>query len=140
MCLKWVFYLIFQTSMESLRLANWWSTRGLSGNIKTSGATKNSIVSVSGIWIEGAVIDSGGNLSDATANSPSVNPAPVCSLAWVPSTHNSSTDDTNINGNMKIPLYFNAQREKILAFLEVPVSKVNENKWLQAGVVFFLGE
>ena len=114
-----------QTSMESLRLANWWGARG---------ASSKSSVRVTGIWVEGALMDGMGNLSEALSNSPSINPAPPCTLAWVPI----DKKDSRGAANMSIPLYLNAHREKVLAFLEIAVSSVNENKWLQAGVVSFL--
>ena len=109
--------------MTSLKLASSWSKGGVSG-AKVS-------IKVGSLQLEGANFD-GVRMSDSGHDSPSIQSAPICTLAWIPDTQTQHTGEM-----MNVPLYWTRERERQLASVELP-SGGEENKWLQAGVVLFL--
>ncbi len=117
----------YKVSMDELKLSNSWGRGGIHG--------AKFPVKISGIMIEGASFD-GVRLSDAMRESPTYAVAPTCTIAWIPETNQ---NHYRPNEAIRLPLYNTNEREKILAFVDVP-SGGEENKWLQAGVVLFLDD
>lgn len=115
-------------SMDELKLANSWSSRGIS-NAKLP-------IKVTGIRIEGAVFD-GMKLSESSWNSPTYSSTSPCTFAWIPDT---SPDNYRPSEAIKLPLYNTNLRDKVLTFVQVPTTGGDENKWLQAGTVLFLDD
>ncbi len=60
---------------------------------------------------------------------------PVGTFAWILKTN---PDHYRPNECVRLPLYHSEAREKILTFVDVPISGADEKKWLQAGTVLFL--
>ena len=107
-------------SMSGLHLASSWSRSGVPG-AKVS-------VRVSGLQVEGAGFD-GVRLTENSHDSPSIQAAPVCVLAWIPDSGSSGSAES-----LAVPLYWTRERERLLAMVEVPGGR-EEDGWLQAGLV-----
>ena len=84
--------------------------------------------------MEGGHFD-GLRLSEASHDSPTFTACPVCTLAWLPKTQENYYSENEV---IHLPLYHTNDREKILAFVDVPASGGDENKWLKAGIVLYI--
>ncbi|XP_031339231.1 cytoplasmic dynein 2 heavy chain 1-like [Photinus pyralis] len=108
------------TAMDDLRLkSSWRHTPG------------DGVITITNLLIEGALFE-GSNITDCHANSDSINVAPDCHLSWV--NENKGENDKAI----KLPLYETNTREDILAYLNVENNFRENNKWIQAGVAFYV--
>ncbi|KAK5644082.1 hypothetical protein RI129_007927 [Pyrocoelia pectoralis] len=90
------------------------------------------IITITNLLIEGALFE-GSNITDCLDNSDSINMAPDCHLSWI--TKGSKSEEEKA---IKIPLYDTNNREDILAYLEVANNFKENNKWIQAGVAFYI--
>eukprot|EP00088_Acartia_fossae_P060344 TRINITY_DN72249_c0_g1_i1.p1 TRINITY_DN72249_c0_g1~~TRINITY_DN72249_c0_g1_i1.p1 ORF type:complete len:474 (-),score=40.40 TRINITY_DN72249_c0_g1_i1:72-1442(-) len=111
-------------SMSDMVLKTSWTKMG-SSNSSTS-------ISISGLLLEGASFD-GVRLNDNHHKSPSVQIAPVVHLAFVPA----EKLERSSSELMKVPLYWNKDRERLLTMLDLP-SNGNASRWLKASVCFFV--
>nr|XP_040568861.1 cytoplasmic dynein 2 heavy chain 1-like [Lepeophtheirus salmonis] len=109
-------------SMQSLQFHVNWS-QGLE--------TEEGAVRVSGVMMEGASFD-GLRLIENNHESPISSNSPSCSFTWVQKECVTGRRDA-----ISLPLYDNYMREKIIGHIRVPCGD-DRDKWLQAGVVFFL--
>ena len=117
----------FGMPMDELKLANSWNRSGLTG-AKIS-------ISVVGMMLEGAAFD-GNRLVASEHDSPTHSMAPGCVLAWVP---DNLPDHYSREEAIRLPLYLNSERDKIVASLDLPCgSSGSQDKWLQSGTVLFL--
>ncbi|XP_063237932.1 cytoplasmic dynein 2 heavy chain 1 [Bacillus rossius redtenbacheri] len=111
--------------LDELVLLSSWSKNGLPG--------AHLPVVLSHLQLEGASLD-GPRLVPNTAGSPSVGAAPPCTVAWMPRGGAASYSREDV---LRLPLYETASRESEVVSLDVPCPG-NHNKWIQAGVAFFL--
>ena len=84
--------------------------------------------------LEGGHFD-GLRLTEAAHDSPTITTCPVCTFAWIPKTDANYYRENDV---INLPLYLTGDREKILAFVDVPASGGDENKWLKAGIVLYI--
>ena len=125
----------YDISMESLKLINSWSTMSSSSHRGGVASSAKLPIRVTGLVLEGGHFD-GLRLTEASHHSPTFNATPICTMAWVPKQESGQYRDSEA---IKLPMYHTSQREKILAFLDVPGGGGDQtNKWLQAGIVLFL--
>ena len=110
--------------MDTLVFACSWGTEGLSSAVRP--------VTLDGLQLEGCTFDRA-RLSAAARDAPSVSASPPCTVAWVQPQEAPSNADT-----ISLPLYETAQRETVVATLDVPAGG-NSNKWVLAGAAFFIG-
>ena len=87
-----------------------------------------------GLVLEGGHFD-GLRLSEASHDSPSFTSCPVATFAWIPKTDANYYRENEV---INLPLYHTSDREKILAFVDVPAAGGDENKWLKAGIVLYI--
>ncbi|XP_071951365.1 cytoplasmic dynein 2 heavy chain 1-like isoform X2 [Antedon mediterranea] len=113
-----------KTSMDALKFVCKWAG-GITG-VKQS-------VKIGGLQLEGCTFD-GSQLTSNQPNSPSVSSVPGCTVAWVPK---DMGDPYNPSECISLPVYFSAEREKIVTKLTLPCSG-NQEIWIQTGAALFL--
>ena len=112
--------------MDELRFANAW------GRGTVPGASVP--IKVGGLMIEGALFD-GAKLSPNSHDSPTFTTVPNSTMAWVPS--KGHEHHYNDNATIRVPLYYSSERDKVVAFMDLP-SGGKKDTWLQSGTVLFL--
>ena len=87
--------------------------------------------------MEGCSFD-GSRLLENKRDSPSVTTMPTCSVAWV----TKDTPPPYPDGEcLSLPIYFSAERDKLVACLDVPCGSGAINgkaQWVQTGAALFL--
>ncbi|UJR10563.1 hypothetical protein I4U23_014763 [Adineta vaga] len=110
--------------MDTLVLNTSWS-----GEVKHG---KNISIKITGLQLEGCSFD-GGRLHESAPDSPSVTAFPSCYIAWIPR----DVAQQETRETISLPVYFNADREKMVTRLNVPCG-TEKDKWLQCGAALFL--
>ncbi|XP_033632471.1 cytoplasmic dynein 2 heavy chain 1-like isoform X2 [Asterias rubens] len=113
-----------KTSMDSLKFVCTWG-----GSI--SGAKHQ--VKIGGLQLEGCTFD-GSRLSENQRDSPSVCTIPTCTVAWV---LKDAGEPYNSQDSISLPVYYSADREKIVTHLTVPCGG-DQDHWVQTGAALFL--
>ncbi|XP_068082912.1 cytoplasmic dynein 2 heavy chain 1 [Anabrus simplex] len=111
--------------MDVLYLACSWGKSGLRG--------ARLPVTITALQLEGAIFD-GTRLAPSAADSPSITVAPPCNVAWMPKGSPTVYQEHEV---ISLPLYYTAERERVVVSLDVPCSG-DHDKWLQTGAAFFL--
>ncbi|OWF37256.1 Cytoplasmic dynein 2 heavy chain 1 [Mizuhopecten yessoensis] len=111
-------------SMDGLKFASTW---------KSSIQGARTVVKLGGLQIEGCNFD-GSRLSENQRDSPSVSGIPPCVVAWVPK---DAPSPYGLDDVITIPIYYSAERDRIVTRLEVPCGG-NQSNWLQCGAALFL--
>ncbi|XP_033122293.1 cytoplasmic dynein 2 heavy chain 1-like, partial [Anneissia japonica] len=113
-----------KSSMDGLKFVCKWAG-GIPG-------TKQS-VKIGGLQLEGCTFD-GNMLTGNQPNSPSVSSVPACTVAWVAK---DTSDPYSPSECISLPVYFSAEREKIVTKLTLPCGG-NQELWIQTGAALFL--
>ena len=92
------------------------------------------LLGITGLVLEGGHFD-GLRLTEASHDSPTFTTCPVGTFAWIPKTDANYYRENEV---INLPLYHTCDREKILAFVDVPAAGGDENKWLKAGIVLYI--
>lgn len=87
---------------------------------------------IAGLQLEGCTFD-GTRLNEMMQDSPSCVEVPPCTVAWV---DKSAPDAYKEGEHLLLPLYFAADRVRVVARMAVPCS--NLDKWVQCGAALFL--
>ncbi|XP_052794024.1 cytoplasmic dynein 2 heavy chain 1-like isoform X3 [Mya arenaria] len=111
-------------SMDSLKFCCSWkgSLQGAKFNVK-----------IGGLQLEGCSFD-GTRLSENQQDSPSISAIPPCVVAWV---KDDAPDPYGIDETISIPIYYSAERDRIITKLSVPCGG-NKPVWVQCGAALFL--
>ncbi|XP_044749353.1 cytoplasmic dynein 2 heavy chain 1 [Coccinella septempunctata] len=93
--------------------------------------TANSLI-LANLLLESAVFD-GNTLRMGDSDTDNITKVPNCYITW-----KDKSISVDQNGSIGIPLYFTSSRNKKLTTLRVPCDLKEKDKWIQAGVAFFL--
>eukprot|EP00117_Sycon_ciliatum_P036543 scpid1236/ scgid27488/ Cytoplasmic dynein 2 heavy chain 1; Dynein heavy chain isotype 1B len=113
-------------SMDGLKFVCWWK-----GNNYT--LSHQLTISVGELYLEGCTFD-GKRLLENERNSPTVAAIPACNMAWV---QKSAEDPYPTKDCLALPLYFTADRQRLVTRINVPCVGKPE-KWVQCGAALFL--
>lgn len=98
----------------------------------TSWKPTNQSLVLTELLIEGGLFENG-TLKPCTPDSENINNAPNCYLNWVDKKHFLEEDNS-----ISIPLYTTSYREKQVTLLQVSCDSKEKDKWIQAGIAFYL--
>lgn len=111
-------------SMDNLKFACSWK-----GSLQGA----KLMVKIGGLQIEGCSFD-GSRLSENQRDSPSISAIPPCSVAWI---KDDAPDPYGIDETISIPLYYSADRDRIITRMNVPCGG-SKSLWVQCGAALFL--
>ncbi|KAF0686502.1 Aste57867_21689 [Aphanomyces stellatus] len=115
-------------SMDGMKLMSCWEKE------KTSGSSIDWFA-IGGMLLQGASFE-GGTLQEPTSDAQELISVPTCYVAY---TRDEEREPYAKDAYIKVPLYYDTSRERMLVEISLPVSG-DPSKWIIGGVALFLGE
>ncbi|PAA68244.1 hypothetical protein BOX15_Mlig013490g1 [Macrostomum lignano] len=113
-------------SMDSLKFACSWGRGGI-GQAKLT-------AQLVGFQLEGCTFD-GNQLTENSRDSPSVSAVPAVTIAWIAKT---SSDVYSPDQCISLPVYYDQNRDRVVARLDLPCNSGTQDQWIQCGAALFL--